>query len=322
MSGLHRADRVRSQCGRGPRVTLLPRARAKDGPAARGQGCFRALLILMALVAQGCALPHPTSREPRILRDCPICGSMRVIPPGHFLMGSPGNEPGRQANEAPRHSVLIARAFAIGVHDVTVAEYRRFVEATGYAPGNPRCDWRNPTVHGIPISQMPEDPVVCVSWNDAHAYLQWLSQISQQPYRLPTEAEWEYAARAGSTAARPWGPDPDSNYANTGTETCCGPRVSKGDRWPYTSPVGSFPPNAFGLFDMIGDVWQWTMNCGSADYTQPDTPDLDATSCRTHVVRGGGWFHPPQVARSAARAADDSELRMPDIGFRVARSVP
>lgn len=280
------------------------------------------LLTLLLVAAHVCAAAsHPTPREAGTFRDCAICDPMRVIPPGQFLMGSPASEPGREATEGPRHRVSIAKPFAIGVYDVTVAEYRRFVEATGYAPRNPRCDWQHPSVRRHMI-QTPEDPVVCVNWGDARAYLRWLSQVSGHPYRLPTEAEWEYAARAGSAAARPWGPDPDSNHANTGTDTCCSPQVRNGDRWPYTSPVGSFPPNAFGLFDMIGNVWQWTMDCGSQDYSHPAATVADATTCATHIIRGGGWFHPPQVARSAARVTDDSGLRVPDIGFRVARSVP
>lgn len=280
-----------------------------------------ALLVLM-LLAGGCAPSHLRNRGSGTFRDCPTCEPMRVIPAGQFLMGSPENEPGRQPSEGPRHRVSIASAFAIGIHDVTVAEYRHFVEATAYAPRNRRCDWRHPTAHGKPMKQTPEDPVVCVSWNDARAYAKWLSHASGHTYRLPTEAEWEYAARAGSTSARPWGPDSDPNRANIGTQTCCGPRVSGGDRWAYTSPVGSFPPNAFGLFDMIGDVWQWTLDCGSADYSRPAAPPSDRMACATHVVRGGGWFHPPEMARSAARAADDSNLRAADIGFRVVRAVP
>lgn len=281
-----------------------------------------AALLVLVLVLAGCAPSRLAIRESRIFQDCPTCDPMRSIPAGQFLMGSPENEAGRQSSEGPLHRVSIPHPFAIGIHDVTVAEYRRFIEATGYAPANPRCNWRNPSAHGTRIAQTPEDPVVCVSWDDAQAYLKWLSEAGGHPYRLPAEAEWEYAARAGSTAARPWGADSDPNHANTGAETCCGPWVGEGDHWLYTSPVGSFPPNAFGLFDMIGNVWQWTLDCGSADYRHPAAPLPDPMSCATHIVRGGGWFHPPELARSAARAADDGNLRVADIGFRVARSEP
>jgi len=235
-------------------------------------------------------------------------------------MGSPADEAGRQANEGPQHQVIIRRAFAIAIHDTTRAEYARFVEATGYAVQNPRCDWRNPTSRGSPLNQTPDDPVVCVSWADAQAYLRWFSAQAGHIYRLPTEAEWEYAARAGSTSARPWGPDADRKLANTGADVCCGPPADGQNRWRYTSPVGSYPPNRFGLFDMIGNVWQWTADCG-ADYDAPAAPPAAPDRCEKHVVRGGGWFHPPAMARSASRAADEADLRVTDIGFRVARSL-
>jgi serine/threonine-protein kinase PpkA len=170
------------------------------------------------------------------------------------------------------------------------------------------------------LQQAPDDPVVCVSWTDAMAYVRWFSVKSGYVYRLPTEAEWEYAARAGSSTARPWGADADSNRANTGADECCGPKTSGVDRWLYTSPVGSFPANDFGLSDMIGNVWQWTADCATEDYTTPAAA-ADSPACASHMVRGGGWFHPPAVARSASRAADDNDQRVADIGFRVARSL-
>jgi formylglycine-generating enzyme required for sulfatase activity len=229
---------------------------------------------------------------------------MATIPAGRFRMGSPPDEPGRQADER-QHWVTIARPFAIAVYDVTRADYARFVEATGYAPANPRCDWRHPTSRGAPLDQTPDEPVVCVSWTDATAYAGWLSARTGHAYRLPTEAEWEYAARAGSTTARPWGREPDSERANTAPAEGAPPTGAKA-RWPYTSPVGSFPANRFGLFDMLGNVWQWTADCG--------------TACDRHVVRGGGWFHPATAARSASRVADETDFRVTDIGFRLARS--
>lgn len=257
----------------------------------------------------------------RTFRDCPTCDLMTILPAGGFQMGSPEGEPGREPSEGPRHRASVAHAFALGVYDVTVTQYGRFVEATGYSPVNPRCNWRHPTAHGNPLNQTGDEPVVCVSWNDATAYVRWLSITTGHTYRLPTETEWEYAARAGSQSARPWGPDADPNRANTGAEACCGPRTSGGDRWLYTSPVGSFPPNAFGLFDMIGNVWQWTQDCGSADYAKPTAPPADPSSCETRIARGGGWFHPPSMARSAARVADSADRRVADIGFRVARTM-
>jgi formylglycine-generating enzyme required for sulfatase activity len=251
----------------------------------------------------------------KTFRDCKDCPLMTTIPAGRFRMGAPHDEPGRQDNEATPHWTAIARPFALGVYDVTRADYARFVDATGHAPRNPRCDWHRPVFRGVSLEQTSDEPVVCVSWSDADAYVRWLSAKAGRAYRLPTETEWEYAARAGSTTARPWGPEADPQRANTALAEGAEPANAK-KRWPYTSPVGSFPPNRFGLFDMLGNVWQWTVDCGAdADAAKPSEP------CENHVVRGGGWFHPPEVARSAARAADATDFRVTDIGFRVARSL-
>jgi formylglycine-generating enzyme required for sulfatase activity len=239
---------------------------------------------------------------------------MTMIPAGRFQMGSPSKEAGRQDNEAPPHLVAIARPFALGVYDVTLAEYATFVAATGYAPPAPRCDWRHPTFRGRSLDQTPQEPVVCVSWSDANAYIRWLSAETGHAYRLPTEAEWEYSARAGSTTARPWGADADPERANTAAPDGGTPSAAK-QRWPYTSPVGSFPPNRFGVFDTLGNVWQWVADCATLNETPPTREP-----CRARVVRGGGWFHPPEAARSASRAADATDFRVSDIGFRVARS--
>jgi hypothetical protein len=148
-------------------------------------------------------------------------------------------------------------------------------DATGYAPSNPPCDWRVPNHRGMSMEQTPKEPVVCVSW--------------------------------------PWGDNADLTRANTaapgGTEHSDLER-----RWLYTSPVGSFPPNHFDLFDMLGNVWQWTADCENRE-----VPGKTSDSCHRHVVRGGGWFHPPEMARSSSRAADETGLRVTDLGFRVAR---
>jgi len=255
-----------------------------------------------------------------VIRDCPDCPAMRVIPAGSFMMGSPPDERGRKEGEETPHRVTIRRAFALAIYDVTRSDYARFVDETGYAPAEGRCDWRDPHSGGVALNQTPNDPVVCVGWIDATAYVQWLSRRTNRAYRLPTEAEWEYAARAGSQTARPWGEDADPNLANTGAATCCGPLVQGGDRWAYTSPVGAFPPNRFGLFDMIGNVWQWTADCADDPAAAP-TPPATAPACASRVAKGGGWFHAADVARSAARVADKPDLRVTDIGFRVARSL-
>jgi formylglycine-generating enzyme required for sulfatase activity len=273
------------------------------------------LLALLAGAATGIgareARHHPAGTAFRDCRDCP---AMVALPPGRFRMGALSAEPGRDPADPPRRLVTIGRPFAIGRYDVTRADYGRFVDTTGYAPANPRCDWRRPVAKGVALNQRPDEPVVCVNWSDARAYLRWLSMATGKPYRLPTAAEWEYAARAGSKTVRPWGEGIGRDRANYGAEICCGPAAVGKDRWLYTSPVGAFPPNAFGLYDMIGDVWQWTDTCGSGGQS-------GASDDRLRCVRGGGWFDPPSMLRSTAEAADDRELRVADIGFRVARSL-
>jgi len=260
----------------------------------------------------------------RTFRDCPDCPVMVRIPAGRFTMGSPADEPGRQPAEGPAHEVALARPFAMARFDVTRAQFAAFAKATGYEAREARCDWRNPTSRGRPLDQGPDHPVVCVNWADAQAYAAWLRALTGKPYRLPSEAEWEYAARAGSTAARPWGVALTRDRANYGADPCCGPVAEGADKWLYTSPVGAFPANRFGLNDMIGDVWQWVEDCGSEDYRSApaDGSAWTGGDCSARVARGGAWFQGPESARSAARAADPADFRIADIGFRVARSLP
>jgi len=280
-------------------------------------------VALIALASPGACggLSHP--QKPAAFQDCADCPAMMPIPAGTFLMGSSLSEPGRDVAEGPQHRVAMKR-FAMGVHDVTLAEFTRFAAATSYEDRGQGCDWRSPQAHGTSLSQSPNDPVVCVSWDGARAYAEWLSRKTGKLYRLPSEAEWEYAARAGSTTARPWGAGISRDNANYGADTCCSPSASGRDRWLYTSPVGSFPQNRFGIYEMLGDVWQRTADCAHEDYSGAprDGSAWDGTGdCKLRMVRGGGWFHPPGLLRSAARAADPAARRMSDIGFRLARSL-
>jgi len=280
-------------------------------------------LCMLALGAALAAAPG-ASAAPRSVRDCPDCPAMVTIPAGRFLMGSPPGEPGRQPSEGPVHEVVLRKAFALAQFDVTRAQFAAFAAASGYDTHAAKCDWRAPKSAGRPLDQGPDEPVVCVNWADAQAYAAWLARKTGKPYRLPSEAEWEYAARAGSTSARPWGPALTRDRANYGADPCCGPRAEGADRWLYTSPVGAFPANRFGLSDMIGNVWQWVEDCGSEDYrgAPADGSARADPDCPARVARGGAWFQGPESARSAARAADPADFRIGDIGFRVALSLP
>jgi formylglycine-generating enzyme required for sulfatase activity len=252
------------------------------------------------------------------VKDCSDCPEMVVVPPGAFLMGSPESDPDAQKDERPQHRVTIAEPFAIGRHEVTRAEYAAFVEAT-YPRGNgcyawtgsefrfnADADWRDPG-----FAQTDRDPVACVSWVDAKAYVQWLSEKTGERYRLPTEAEWEYAARAGTT----------TRYA-TG-DTITEKDANFGNRLGKTAPVGSYPPNPWGLYDMHGNLWEWTEDCYKDSYegAPEDGRAWVEGDCSYRVVRGGSWFGRPVSLRSADRSGIGPGFRFNDFGFRISRTL-
>ena len=273
------------------------------------------------IVLLGGLLAGSVPSSARTFRDCTNCPLMRVLPADKFLMGSPDKEVGHDPSETPQHEVLFRRSFAIGVYDVTRAQFAVFARETGFQ-SDPKCDWRSPKSGGQPINQTDNDPVVCVSWEDANAYARWLSSKTGRAYRLPSEAEWEYAARAGSRGSAPWAGASARDFANYGSDRCCAPIATGRDHWLYTSPVGSFPANAFGLYDMLGNVWQRTQDCGHANYggaPADGSPWISGGDCTARVVRGGAWFSPAAELRFAVRAVDPASFRKADIGFRVVR---
>jgi formylglycine-generating enzyme required for sulfatase activity len=278
------------------------------------------------------------------LRDCADCPAMVVVAPGRFTMGFDGGETGRP--EGPPRAIKLRRAFALARFEVTHAEYAAFVAATGHA-AEPGCygplrsgesgnwswytdaDWRHlPAAAPTP---RPTDPVVCVSWRDAQAYVAWLSQRTGQRYRLPTEAEWEYAARAGSTTQYPWGEDAAGACAQANVYDESGrdparrtPVAPCNDGQPRVATVGALAPNAFGLHDMIGNVWEWTQDCYVAPY--PRRP-VDGSAvevrgdCALRAVRGGSWRTLMFRQRSTWRGRDPEDRKADIFGFRVARDL-
>jgi formylglycine-generating enzyme required for sulfatase activity len=228
--------------------------------------------------------------------DCPV---MLVVPAGQFMMGSPDSEPGRFPREGPVHPVAVRR-FALSKFDVTVGEWRACVQAGG-CPAIPQPDWAG-----------DRSPVVNVSWNDARAYADWLSQMTGVAYRLPSEAEWEYAARGETTLAAPHRIYPWGDALGTDNADCQG----CGSAWDarQAAPVGSFRPNAFGLYDMAGEVWQWVQDCVQKDYTA-------APWCGMHSMRGGAWDQPAGSIRSAYRGGYIDYNRSPNQGLRIARTL-
>jgi len=229
---------------------------------------------------------------------------MIVIPAGRMQMGDL-NDTGR-SEEKPVHLVTI-NSFAMSKYEVTFAEYDKFAEATGNnKPKDEGWDRGN-------------KPVINVSWNDATRYAKWLSNKTGKKYRLPSEAEWEYAARAGSTTDYPWGNAASHDYANYGKEKCCGGLVSGRDQWENSAPVGSFPANKFGLHDMHGNVWEWTQDCWNQSYEGAPVNGIAWASgdCERRVYRGGGWYLMPKFMRSAFRLKNTPDTRSHNQGFRL-----
>ena len=222
-----------------------------------------------------------------------------VIPAGRFRMGCLSND-GCEDDEKPVREVTIAAPFALSVHEVTFEDYDRFkhpneVDDKGWGRG--------------------ARPVIYVSWDDAQEYVEWLSAQTGAEYRLPSEAEWEYAARAGTTTKYGWGNEIGTNRANCG---------SCGDQWRYTAPVGSFPANGFGLHDMHGNVWEWVEDCWNESYVGAPTDGTARLegSCIERVLRGGSWSNLlPVIARAANRNSFINSARLQDLGFRVARTL-
>jgi formylglycine-generating enzyme required for sulfatase activity len=233
-------------------------------------------------------------------KDCP---EMVVVPAGSFLMGSPDTEKGSKS-EGPQQRIEIAQPFTVAKYDVTFAEWDACVAVGGCPPAADSGFGR------------ATRPVINVSWNEAKQYAVWLSQMTGQPYRLLSEAEFEYAARAGTTTAYPWGDEIGKGNANC--QGCGGQGDSR-----ETSPVGSFKPNAYGLFDMRGNVWDWTEDCykRNLDGVPADGSPRSAANCESRVIRGGSWYVGPGFLRSAFRSRGAPDFRDNDIGFRVARTL-
>jgi formylglycine-generating enzyme required for sulfatase activity len=241
-------------------------------------------------------------------QDCAVCPRMVVIPAGEFTMGSPPSELQAEA----QHRVTIARPFAVGRFAVTFDQWDACVRAGG-------CDGYRPEDQGWGRGNRP---AINISWDNAKAYVRWLSAEAGKPYRLLSEAEWEYAARAGTTTRFSSGDTISPRIANyDGSGDGSGPSETNRQR---TMPVGSFPPNAFGLYDMHGNVTEWVEDCWHNDYTAASPVDGSAWvegDCDGHVVRGGSWEDSESELRSAARTGEYRDNSSYVDGFRVARDL-
>jgi len=252
-------------------------------------------------------------------KDCADCPDMVIVPAGSYVMGSPPTEVGR--GEEMQHKIIIEHPFAVGKFEVTFDQWDACVAAKGCITVPSDEGWGRGT-----------RPVINVSWWDAKKYVGWLKQKTGQEYRLLSEAEWEYAARAGSTTSRFWGDDWSQacKYANVydkegyGAVKFTWPAHPCSDGFANTAPVGSFPPNAFGLHDMLGNVWEWVEDCWLAEY-----PSFSATGkalhsgdCGKGILRGGSWSFDSASIRSARRYWNYRGEGESDYGLRVAKTLP
>jgi formylglycine-generating enzyme required for sulfatase activity len=249
----------------------------------------------------------------KVFRDCDVCPEMVVVPAGSFIMGSPPGEELRQYDEGPQHRVTITRPFAVGKVEVTFAEWDACVDAGGCDGYRPKDEWGRES-----------QPVIYVSWQDARSYVKWLSDKTGKDYRLLTEAEWEYTARAGTTTPFHFGgkilPE-QAKYARNYSYAAGRKDVDRNK----TVPVGSFPSNDFGLHDVHGNVWEWVADCYKDDAykTHKSYPKMVGSwhdSCE-RVIRGGSWYYLPWLLRSAIRYGVEAGIRDDDVGFRVARTL-
>lgn len=308
--------------------------------------------ISLSLLSLCLAFSYLLGQEltPKTFTDCKKCPEMVVIPAGSVYIGSSEDEIDRKSFDRPRIMASIEQEFALAKTEVTLAQFRVFMEETQYKSVVPERDgepligcnyfdgksygyvrshnWQNP---GYP--QREDAPVVCVSWSDANAYAEWLSKKTGRTYRVPSSVEFEYASRAGSSAPWFWGTDSEKacEYANIGDRAFAQQYPSRpsfpcDDGYVYTASVAKFKPNAYGLYDMVGNAWEWTNDCFHTDLS--DAP-IDGSSwlaeaegeCIYRTPKGGSWISGIAWSRAAVRSRDQAHYKSFMLGFRVAAAV-
>lgn len=287
--------------------------------------CLQRYAPVLAIFTAGCVFQPVESLAPLQVFQDSLKGSglgpkMVVVPAGDFYMGPAPGEPVHLDYEQPRHRVSIDKPFAISQYEITFAQYDRFVADTGY---------RKPSDKGWGSEHWGRSntPVFNVSWYDAQRYVDWLSDQTGHYYSLPSEAQWEYAARAGTTTAFSTGDCITTDQANYHGRYDFGDCPQSPLYRGKTTPVGSFPANAWGLYDVHGNIFEWTLDCWHSGYDgAPDDGSGwmnsgDTADCRQHVLRGGSWSGRPQDIRSGARSHNDADFKSIFIGFRVVRVI-
>lgn len=279
------------------------------------------LLLLCLAAASSLQAAQKPPAPGTVFKDCEACPEMVVLPAGSFIMGTPNDEVGRQHDEGPQRTVTFARPFAISRYQVTAAELDAYIKQSGVVikSGDERpgrwCEAGKPS-----YEQGPRQPAVCVDYHEVQAYTQWLSKKSGKTYRMLSEAEREYGARAGSSGPFPFPFDKDGEYQISQHANTYGPK----DGYTYSSPVGSYPPNAFGVYDMHGNVYEWVADCWHDSYEDAPVDGsawIDDEQCRLVQIRGNDWGEPPIFSRSGNRNNAAKDGRGDWIGFRVAREL-
>lgn len=311
------------------------------------------VVLILVVTAAGSPFASENYRPGTSFKDCEICPEVVVLPAGTFMMGSTSEETTKAEvradaaeREQPKHAVTFAKPFAIGKYEVTLAEYRAFVEATN-RPDPDRCiTWTEATdtwgeVDGASwqnagFYQGENHPVGCLDLEDARGYSVWLSEMTGERYRVPSEAEWEYAARGGTATNQSWGDTMEDMCRFTNASDLTRADVHKGvrdtptrffecrDGYVYTAPVGSFPPNAYGLYDMVGNIWEWVEDCFIIGYDGAPSDGsvrYDPNNCDRLIVRGGGWYARNWFMRPAGRSREYPEYRSTTLGLRVVREL-
>jgi formylglycine-generating enzyme required for sulfatase activity len=280
--------------------------------AADGSTCM--LASLASRSAQKLSKSEECALTPKsAFKECDKCPEMIVVPAGSFKMGSAENEPEREADEGPQHAVKLVRDFAVGRFVVTFAEWDACAAEGG-------CKGYRPADQGWGRGAQP---VINVSWNDAKAYVEWLAKKTQKPYRLLTEAEWEYVARAATATPFWWGNSITPTQANyNGNNSYAGGQT--GEYRAKTLPVSWFDPNPFGLYQVHGNVIEWVEDCVHDSYegAPADGSAWKSAECSNRMTRGGAFSSDPASLRSAARYPTRADARSPQKGFRIARTLP
>lgn len=267
------------------------------------------------------AIEAPSTSSPKDITKQVALGMNFVrIEPGSFLMGSPETEEDRGKDET-QHRVTLTKPYYMAAHDVTRAQFAAFVDETGYKTDAEKAGSDETWKHNKVFEQEDTHPVVQVSWNDTVAFIAWLSKRDHKTYRLPTEAEWEYACRAGATTPFNTGATISADLANYNGSFVYG-AGAKGVNREKTTPVGSFPANKWGLYDMHGNAWQWCSDV-YGDYPASAVSDPSGPAEGPwRVLRGGSYVYAPLTCRSASRYHNVPEIHYNDCGFRVVLASP